>query len=68
MPRIIVDWDEAYPVFVLYPEGTPTATGVTAEVPDAQLADWQRALADYERVQEEMRAVSGWDRRHEKRR
>lgn len=56
MARVGLDMDERWPDYLLM-EPESVYAGVVADVPDAQVERWRRVIAEYETVQDEMRAV-----------
>ena len=58
MPRIYISYDERFPFF----EATEVDDGEeeTCEVSEEKLARWDRAMAEFEKVQDEMALACGW--------
>ena len=59
--KVNLTWDEWYPVYNIDTSKCPQEPEF--EVPEAQVAEWKRVCAEFDRVQEEMRvfAVSAED-------
>lgn len=59
MPTVYIESDERYPDYFLVPEPKEEAewTPPPIEVDEETLERWDRAVSDYERVQNEMKAL-----------